>query len=185
LFIYFDTLKAKCGHRKDKIHPPLYDVVASKKETAVSKEETAAPKKETAVPKKEVPEKRALKPEVPDLTATNLKEERKKRKKEKKLAKRETTPTLPSSPALPSTPTLPSTLPSTSALPLTPTLPLVLSRPNSIKDLFVGQEISDGRVVRLREGLGAFVQLSPTLTGLLHISNMSQRFDFYLLFIYL
>lgn len=111
-----------------------------------------APKKEITLPEKEP----AFKHEIPDLSVSSLAEERKKRKKEKKLAKKAPQSAAP-------------------AEPTTPTLPPTPSIPETLKDLFVGQELS-GRVTRVKEGLGAFIELSPTLTGLLHIANMSGRF---------
>ena len=123
-----------------------------------------------AVPKKAIklPEKEVSKPEKLDWGVGSLADDRKKTKmtkKEKKLAKK----------ALATPVTAPTTIP----LPATRALPPTPSVPSGIKDLFIGQEIS-GKVLRVREGLGAFVQLGPSLTGLLHISGMSGRFVFLL-----
>lgn len=165
------TIPAKCGHCKAKsnIHPPL-PVIGSATRKVVAKVEAKEEKKEVKEEKKEsVPVK--VKP-ADGLTAS----ERKKKQKLSRRAREAAASASASSPSL--SPSLPS-VPKPALAPSTPTPATpepTSSSPShlSIKDLEVGQQYK-GEVVRIKEDLGAFVQLSPVITGLLHISNITDR----------
>jgi ubiquitin-protein ligase/predicted RNA-binding protein with RPS1 domain len=137
----------KCGHcnSENKIFPPLLNAPSPIKKEAKREEKELV-----------------FKPTIPDLTASSLPRE-KLSNREKKLAKKAVKAVV-----------TPSAAPEPAQI-VTLAVPLAPSVPSTIKDLFVGQELS-GKVMRLKEGLGAFVQLSPTLTGLLHVSSMSGRY---------